>query len=49
MDECYDVSMYEELIMNIFLTLIFIAMLTVFSVDVRQKRREFLKQQQSTK
>ena len=28
--------------MNIFLTLLLIAMLTVFSVDVRQKRREYL-------
>ena len=34
--------------MNIFLLLTFIALLTVFSVDVQQKRREFLKQHQST-
>lgn len=30
--------------MNIFLVLILIAMLTVFSVDVRQKQRNFLKE-----
>jgi hypothetical protein len=35
--------------MSIFLSITLVAMLTVFSVDVRQKRREFLKQQQSTK
>jgi len=35
--------------MNIFLSITLIALLTVFSVDVRQKRREFLKQHQSTK
>jgi hypothetical protein len=33
--------------MNIFLILTLVALLTVFSVDVRQKRREFLKQHQS--
>jgi len=33
--------------MNIFLTFTFIAMLAVFSVDVRLKRREFLKQHQT--
>jgi len=31
--------------MNIFLILVLIALLTVFSVDVRQKRRTFLKKQ----
>jgi hypothetical protein len=31
--------------MGIFLSITLFAMLTVFSVDVRQKRREFLKQQ----
>ncbi len=35
--------------MSIILFIIFIAMLAVFSVDVLQKRREFLKQQHSTK
>ena len=35
--------------MSIFLSITLLAMLTVFSVDVMQKRREFLKQQQSTK
>jgi hypothetical protein len=35
--------------MSIFLSITLVAMLTVFSVDVRQKRREFLKQQQSAK
>jgi hypothetical protein len=35
--------------MSIFLSIILAAMLTVFSVDVLQKRREFLKQQQNTK
>ena len=34
--------------MSIFLSITLIAMLAVFSVDVMQKRREFLKQQ-STK
>jgi len=33
--------------MNIFLALILIALLAVFSVDVRQKRREFLKHRRS--
>jgi len=33
--------------MNIFLAIILIALLTVFSVDVRQKRREYVKQQRS--
>jgi hypothetical protein len=33
--------------MNIFLILTIVALLTVFSVDVKQKRREFLKQHQS--
>jgi hypothetical protein len=33
--------------MNIFLILTLVALLTVFSVDVKQKRREFLKQRQS--
>ena len=35
--------------MSIFLSITLIAMLTVFSVDVVQKRREFVKQHQSTK
>jgi hypothetical protein len=35
--------------MSIFLSITLVAMLAVFSVDVMQKRREFLKQQQSTK
>jgi hypothetical protein len=35
--------------MSIFLSVTVVAMLAVFSVDVMQKRREFLKQQQSTK
>jgi len=35
--------------MSIFLSVTLIALLTVFSVDVKQKRREFLKQHQSTK
>jgi len=35
--------------MTIILTVILIAMLTVFSVDVRQKRREFLKQESIAK
>jgi hypothetical protein len=34
--------------MDIFLSITFVAMLTVFSLDVRQKRREYLKQHQST-
>jgi hypothetical protein len=34
--------------MSIFLSITLVAMLTVFSVDVMQKRREFLKQHQST-
>jgi hypothetical protein len=34
--------------MSIFLSITFVAMLTVFSLDVRQKRREYLKQHQST-
>lgn len=33
--------------MSIFLTVTVVAMLAVFSVDVSQKRREFLKQHQS--
>ena len=33
--------------MSIFLSITLVAMLAVFSVDVMQKRREFLKQQQS--
>lgn len=33
--------------MSIFLTVTIIAMLAVFSVDVLQKRREFLKQHQN--
>lgn len=33
--------------MNIFLAIILIALVTVFSVDVRQKRREYVKQQSS--
>jgi len=33
--------------MNIFLAIILIALLTVFSVDVRRKRREYVKQQRS--
>ena len=35
--------------MSIFLFITLIAMLAVFSVDVLQKRREFVKQQRSTK
>jgi hypothetical protein len=35
--------------MSIFLSITLVAMLAVFSVDVRQKRREFLKQQKGTK
>ncbi len=35
--------------MNIFLSILLIALLAVFSVDARQKRREFLKQRISTK
>jgi len=35
--------------MSIFLSITLFAMLTVFSVDVLQKRREFLKQKQGTK
>jgi len=35
--------------MNIFIALVLIAMLTVFSVDVRQKRRDFLKRNRNTK
>jgi hypothetical protein len=35
--------------MSIFLSITFVAMLTVFSVDVTQKRREFLKQHQNRK
>ena len=35
--------------MNIFLSITFVALLTVFSVDILQKRREFLKQQQNAK
>ena len=35
--------------MSIFLSVTVVAMLAVFSVDVLQKRREFLKQHQSTK
>lgn len=34
--------------MSVFLSITFVAMLTVFSVDARQKRREYLKQQSST-
>ena len=34
--------------MNIFLALVLIGMLTVFSVDVRLKRRDFLKRKQNT-
>ena len=34
--------------MSIFLAITLVAMLTVFSVDARQKRRAFLEQQQST-
>ena len=33
--------------MSIFLSITFVAMLAVFSVDVVQKRREFLKQSQN--
>jgi len=33
--------------MNIFLGIVLIALLTVFSVDVRQKRRAYLKQKRS--
>ncbi len=35
--------------MSIFLSITLVALLTVFSVDVMQKRREFVKQQHSTK
>ena len=35
--------------MNIFLSITTFALLVVFSVDVLQKRREFLKQHQTTK
>ena len=35
--------------MSIFLSITLAAMLTVFCVDVLLKRREYLKQQQSTK
>jgi len=35
--------------MSVFLSVTIVAMLAVFSVDVLQKRREFLKQHQSTK
>jgi hypothetical protein len=35
--------------MSIFLSATIVAMLAVFSVDVSQKRREFLKQHQTTK
>ena len=35
--------------MNIFLIITLFAMLAVFSEDAMQKRREFVKQQQSTK
>ncbi len=34
--------------MNIFLVITFVAMLAVFSLDVKQKRREYLKQDRST-
>ena len=34
--------------MSIFLSITLVAMLAVFSVDVMQKRREFLKQQRKT-
>jgi hypothetical protein len=34
--------------MSIFLSITLVAMLTVFCVDVMQKRREFLKQHQNT-
>jgi len=33
--------------MSIFLAIILLALLTVFSVDVRQKRREYLKHRQT--
>jgi len=33
--------------MNIFLGIVLIALLTVFSVDVRKKRRAYLKQKRS--
>jgi len=35
--------------MSIFLSVTIVAMLAVFSVDVLQKRREFLKQHQNIK
>jgi len=35
--------------MSIFLSITLVSMLAVFSVDVMQKRREFLKQHQSAK
>lgn len=35
--------------MSLFLFFTIVALLAVFSVDVRQKRREFLKQEQSTR
>jgi hypothetical protein len=35
--------------MNIFLIITLVALLTVFSVDVRQKRRKILKQHQRIK
>jgi len=35
--------------MNIFLIITLVAMLAIFSVDAMQKRREYVKQQQSTK
>ena len=35
--------------MSVFLSIAFVAMLTVFSVDVRQKRREYLRQRRSTR
>jgi len=34
--------------MSIFLSITIVAMFAVFSVDVMQKRREFLKQEQRT-
>lgn len=35
--------------MSVFLSVTIVAMLAVFSVDVMQKRRDYLKQHQSTK
>jgi hypothetical protein len=35
--------------MSLFLLITIVALLAVFSVDVRQKRREYLKQEKSTK